>query len=44
VFPNQVIRADDLARVLVDAAVQGTPQREGPVFENRDIQALAGSV
>jgi uncharacterized protein YbjT (DUF2867 family) len=39
-FPNQVIRADDLARVMVDAAVRGTPQREGPVFENRDIQAM----
>jgi uncharacterized protein YbjT (DUF2867 family) len=39
-FPNQVIRADDLARVMVDAAVQGTPQREGPVFENRDIRAM----
>ena len=43
-FPNQVIRADDLARVMVDAAVQGTPQREGPVFENRDIQAMVASL
>jgi uncharacterized protein YbjT (DUF2867 family) len=42
-FPNQVIRADDLARVMVDAAVQGTPQREGPVFENRDIRAMVAS-
>ena len=42
-FPNQVIRADDLARVMVDAAVQGTPKREGPVFENRDIRALVAS-
>ena len=42
-FPNQVIRADDLARVMVDAAVRGTPERPGPVFENRDIQALAGA-
>ena len=39
-FPNQVIRADDLARVMVDAAVKGTPQRVGPVFENRDIRAM----
>jgi uncharacterized protein YbjT (DUF2867 family) len=42
-FPNQVIRADDLARVMVDAAVQGTPRREGPVFENRDIRAMVAS-
>jgi uncharacterized protein YbjT (DUF2867 family) len=42
-FPNQVIRADDLARVMVDAAVHGTPQLEGPVFENRDIRAMVAS-
>jgi uncharacterized protein YbjT (DUF2867 family) len=42
-FPNQVIRADDLARVMVDAAVQGTQQRDGPVFENRDIRAMVAS-
>jgi len=42
-FPNQVIRADDLARVMVGAAVEGTPQREGPVFENRDIRAMVAS-
>jgi uncharacterized protein YbjT (DUF2867 family) len=43
-FPNQVIRADDLARVMVDAAVQGTPRRQGPVFENRDIRAMVASL
>jgi uncharacterized protein YbjT (DUF2867 family) len=43
-FPNQVIRADDLARVIVDAAVHGTPGRDGPVFENRDIRAMVASV
>ena len=42
-FPNQVIRADDLARVMVDAAVQGTTQGYGPVFENRDIRAMVAS-
>jgi uncharacterized protein YbjT (DUF2867 family) len=42
-FPNQVIRADDLARVMVDAAVRGTPQRAGPVLENRDIRAMVAS-
>jgi len=39
-FPNQVIRADDLARAMVDVVVSGIEQRRGPVFENRDIRAL----
>jgi uncharacterized protein YbjT (DUF2867 family) len=38
-FPNQVIRADDLARAMVDVAVQGT-ESGGRVFENRDIRAM----
>jgi uncharacterized protein YbjT (DUF2867 family) len=42
-FPNQVIRADDLARAMVDAAVRGTGNRS-PIFENRDIRALADSL
>jgi uncharacterized protein YbjT (DUF2867 family) len=42
-FPNQVIRADDLARAMVDVAVRGTEEREGPVFENRDIRAIVKS-
>ena len=41
VFPNQVIRSDDLARVMVDVAVRGADQSLGPVFENRDIRAMA---
>jgi uncharacterized protein YbjT (DUF2867 family) len=40
-FPNQVIRADDLARAMVDVVVLGTP--EGPIFENRDIRAVVQS-
>lgn len=42
-FPNQVIRADDLALAMVDVAVQGTEEREGPVFENRDIRTMVKS-
>ena len=42
-FPNQVIRADDLARAMVDIAVQETPKSESRVFENRDIRAMIGS-
>jgi len=41
-LPNQVIRADDLARAMVDAAVQGT-DRGAKVFENRDIRAMGDS-
>ena len=43
-FPNQVIRADDLARAMVDAGVSGTGQRGGPVFENRDIRVIVESL
>jgi uncharacterized protein YbjT (DUF2867 family) len=39
-FPGQVIRADDLARVMVEVAVRGTSEVRGPVFENRDIQVM----
>jgi len=43
-FPNQVIRADDLARTMVDVAVQRTGQDRTLVLENRDIRHLAGLV
>jgi uncharacterized protein YbjT (DUF2867 family) len=39
-FPSQVIRADDLARVMVDVAVRGTKERAAQVFENNDIRAM----
>jgi uncharacterized protein YbjT (DUF2867 family) len=42
-FPNQVIRADDLARAMVDAAVRDANERTSSVFENRDIRAMASS-
>jgi uncharacterized protein YbjT (DUF2867 family) len=42
-FPNQVIRADDLARAMVDVAVGSTAEPKSAVFENRDIRAMAGS-
>jgi uncharacterized protein YbjT (DUF2867 family) len=38
-FPSQVIRADDLARVMVDVAVRRTKERRASVFENNDIRA-----
>jgi len=42
-LPNQVIRADDLARAMVDVVVSETGQRGGPVFENREIRAMVES-
>ena len=42
--PNQVIRADDLARTMVDVAVRGTGDGRTLVLENRDIRRLAGLV
>jgi len=43
-FPNQVIRADDLARAMVEVVVLGTGESQGPIFENRDIQAMVSSL
>ena len=40
-FPNQVIRADDLARAIVDVAVHDTSEPGHSVLENRDIRAVA---
>ena len=42
-FPNQVIRADDLARAMVDVVLRQTQERQGLVFENRDIRAMGKS-
>jgi uncharacterized protein YbjT (DUF2867 family) len=39
-FPNQVIPADDLARVMLDVAVRKPAERINRTFENRDIRAL----
>ena len=39
-FPDKMIRADDLARAMVDAAVRRTGEPGGLVLENRDIRAL----
>jgi uncharacterized protein YbjT (DUF2867 family) len=40
VFPNQVIRADDLARAMVDIAIGGRWRHRSLVLENRDIRAM----
>lgn len=44
VFPNQVIRADDLARAMVDTAVRRTGERGELVFENRDIRSMVATL
>jgi uncharacterized protein YbjT (DUF2867 family) len=41
VFPNQVIRADDLARAMIKVAALGT--YKGPILENRDIRTMVQS-
>lgn len=42
--PNQVIRADDLARTMVDTALRDVgAERQTIVLENRNIRALAAS-
>ena len=43
-FASQVIRANDLARAMVDVALRRTGEREGLVFENRDIRAMVESL
>src|ERR1700758_574236 len=43
-FSNQVIRADDLGRAMVDVVVRGTVEHERLVFETRDIRAMVKRV
>jgi uncharacterized protein YbjT (DUF2867 family) len=43
-FSNQVIRADDLARAMVDVARRGSGERGGQIFENYDIRAMVESL
>ena len=39
-FPSQVIRADDLARATLDVVTHRTEKVQGPIFVDRDIQAM----
>src|SRR5579863_3236997 len=43
-FPNQVVRADDLARTMVDVAVKAGGEPQVVVLENRDIRVMAAGV
>jgi uncharacterized protein YbjT (DUF2867 family) len=42
-LPNQVIRADDLARAMVDVVVRRNGEPGNSVFENRDIREMVES-
>lgn len=42
-LPNQVIRANDLGWAMVDVVLRQTQERQGLVFENRDIRAMVKS-
>src|SRR6202167_2710673 len=39
-FPNQVIRADDLAKSMVDVAIRNGAGSERVILENRDIRSM----
>jgi len=43
-FPNQVIRADDLARAMVHVVVSERETPESLTFENRDIRKMVESL
>jgi|HubBroStandDraft_1064217.scaffolds.fasta_scaffold00002_170 uncharacterized protein YbjT (DUF2867 family) len=43
-FPNQVIRVDELAEAMVDVVVRGAGERRSVVLENRDIRAMVESL
>ena len=43
-FPNQVIRGDDLGRAMVDLAISETGESRSLVLENRDIRAMVESL
>ena len=42
-FPNQVVRVDELAEAMVDIAISGRGERRSLVLENRDIRAMVKS-
>jgi uncharacterized protein YbjT (DUF2867 family) len=40
IYPDVGIASDDLARAMLDAAIDGTPGHDSPILENRDIRRL----
>jgi uncharacterized protein YbjT (DUF2867 family) len=43
-FPNLVVRSDDLAKAMVDVVFREAGETQGLVFENRDILAMGKSL
>jgi hypothetical protein len=43
-FPNQVIRADDLARAMVHVVIRQHETSESLTFENPDIRKMVESL
>jgi uncharacterized protein YbjT (DUF2867 family) len=43
-FPNQVIRADELGEAMIDVAISGRGEHPSLVLENRDIRAIVESL
>ena len=42
-FPNQVVRADNLGRAMVDVVLSETGESRSVILENRDIRAMVES-
>jgi uncharacterized protein YbjT (DUF2867 family) len=42
-FPNQVVRVDELAEAMVDIAISGRGERRSLILENRDIRSMVKS-
>ena len=42
-FPNQVIRVDELAEAMVDVTISGRGERRSLILENRDIRSMVKS-
>jgi hypothetical protein len=43
-YPNIGVSSEDLARVMLNAGLNGTPGHASPILENRDIRRLAGEI
>jgi hypothetical protein len=42
-FPNQVIRVDELAEAMVDIAISRRGERRSLILKNRDIRSMVKS-
>jgi uncharacterized protein YbjT (DUF2867 family) len=42
IYPNLGVSSEELAKVMLQAGLAGTPNHASPVLENRDVRRLAG--